>query len=108
MRVSNPISNFSLASGTSNSASFTPSFIFDEDGVVQMGTATSGTGTIKLQGRLSELAPWTDITLTSGGATTHTISTTTGAYYLVPLFPFMRVQVTASTAITGLNVWFGA
>jgi hypothetical protein len=108
MRVTNPVSNLSLASGTSNSDSFTPSFIFDEDGVVQMGTATAGTGTIRVQGRLSASAPWVDITLTSAGATSHAISTTTSAYYLVPLFPHMRVQVTASSSITGLNVWFGA
>ncbi len=90
------------AGATVNSAVFAPTFRFDEDGIVQVGTITGG-ATIKVQGRLSQAAPWVDIVLTSAGATTATAA----GYFLVPLFPEMRINVVAGGSGATLSVWFG-
>ena len=103
MRVFVPVNNQTIsASGTYNSDIFFPRFVYDEDGIIQIGTITGG-ATVKLQGRLSPNAPWVDVVLTSAGA----ISATAAGYYLVPMFPEMRVNVVAGGSGATLTVWVG-
>lgn len=90
------------ANATVNSAVFFPSFRFDEDGIMQVDII-SGSATVKLQGRLSNTAPWVDVVLNTSNATTATAD----GYFLVPLFPEMRVNVVAGASGATLSVWVG-
>lgn len=98
------VDNQTIAAGTTyNGNVFYPSFVDDEDGIIQIGTITTvgGTATIKLQGRLLATAPWVDVALGAG------TSATAAGYFLVPMFPEMRVTVAAATAQVSLSVWVG-
>jgi len=106
MRIYNAVENQSIASlGTYNGPIFRPSFMDDEDGIFQVGSYTGpGAATFILQGRLVPAAPWVNIVLNSAGDT----SASDAGYFLVPMFPEMRVVVSASGgSVSGCNAWIG-
>lgn len=106
MRIYTAVDNQNIASGaTYTGPIFRPSFIDDEDGIFQVGTYSGiGAASFALQGRLTASAPWVTIVLNSAGDT----STADAGYFLVPMFPEMRVTVGASGGnVTGCNAWIG-
>lgn len=97
-----PVSN----TGTTNSSVLQMRMQNDEDGIVQVQITSGGpTATLKVQGRITSDAPWVDIKL---DAVTNTQTNASG-YWLIPIFPEMRMSVTGSGAAgtTTVDAWIG-
>ena len=92
--------------GTTNSSVVQMRMQNDEDGIVQVQIPSGGpTATLKVQGRITSDAPWVDIKL---DAVTNTQTNASG-YWLIPIFPEMRMSVTGSGSAgsTTVDAWIG-
>lgn len=90
--------------GTTNSSVLQMRMQNDEDGMIQVQITSGGpTATLKAQGRIHSSAPWVDVKLDS---VTNTQTTQSG-YWLIPIFPEMRLTVTGSgtAGTTTVDAW---
>jgi len=87
------------ATTAGTSAVFSPYMRFDEDGIVQINHTTAGL-TVNIQGRLSPDCSWVNIVLNAGGL----VNSTSSGYFLIPLFPEMRVNVTGSSGVVDVYI----
>ncbi len=107
MRVTKLFNNLAVSnSGTQTSAVLQTRMDNDEDGLLQIHVASAGpVAVIRVQGRITSDAPWVDVILDNAG----TYEVAYSGYWLIPIFPEMRLSVTGagSAGTTTVNAWIG-